>query len=196
MVWWLTWAESCSKLPREVNVYISCGLSDSVNVPSLVFMCHTYTHWPFLKNISWNNLKFGALINKYERLSDMVYMRLASVYRRHTDKVGASVCHCAFVHAWRLLQWRSIFTRELALTSPSTCEWKRCLRHELKSHLTHTQSSDSDALCQSNLCCGTFMRDQNRWQLQHGCSASLGRVGVSDSGRRLSTRHNPHCLEH
>lgn len=30
--WRLTWAENVFKLPKEVTVYISCGMSDSVNI--------------------------------------------------------------------------------------------------------------------------------------------------------------------
>lgn len=75
---------------------------------------------------------------------------------------------------------------------------KHIQRH-LHGHTYRIRSVSVDALCQFNLCSGTFVWDQNRWQLQRGCSASLGCVGVIVSGSRLITRHtlrSPPCLGH
>ena len=74
---------------------------------------------------------------------------------------------------------------------------KHAQRH-LHGHI-QDEECECEALCQFNLCSGTFMWDQNKWQLQRGCSASLGCVGVIVSGSRLITRHtlrSPPCLGH
>lgn len=88
--------------------------------------------------------------------------------------------------------------------TPNTVTLARARAHthtqrHLHSHTYRIRSVSVDALCQFNLCSGTFMWDQNRWQLQRGCSASLGCVGVIVGGSRLITCHtlrSPPCLGH
>lgn len=64
------------------------------------------------------------------------------------------------------------------------------------SHTLNPKKSEDNGFCQFNLCFGTLMWDLNRWQLQHGCSASLGCVGVIVSRSCLLTCCNLHCLKH
>lgn len=62
-------------------------------------------------------------------------------------------------------------------------------------HTHNPKKSESKGFRPFNLF-GTLVWDQNRWQLQHGCSASLGCVGAVVSGRHLLTCCNLHCLKH
>lgn len=153
--------------------------------------------------MSWNTFLCRLFLNRPggPRGYQVLWVFVLCVYVWYYTRQKENSCMCAAAHS-------------CVRTTSGKVYFYTCICADVTHHTTHKRISEwlthttlkfictikiqsvSVMLCQFNLCFGSFMWDQSRWQLQGCCSASLGCVGVIVSGKCLFTCCDLRCLGH